>query len=191
MSWPRAFLAVPPGSLVVDPAVGRESLKASRADMSRWMGNVPTIYSMLGRGATDADFRRMATADSPADRELAETYRNLFSTSDSAQPLRAELGPDGALTVVAGQHRTRAAQEAGISLVPVHVAAHDEAALQAVRADLETQARAISPGLVDTQRVYDEHQRAVRESQATPVRSPAEPDRARDPTAPRERSERP
>jgi hypothetical protein len=159
--------------------------------MSRWMGNVPTIYSMLEQGSTDADFHRMATADSPADRELAETYRNLFSTSDSAQPLRAELGPDGALTVVAGQHRVQAAQEAGTPLIPVHVAARDEAALQAVRDDLATQARAISPGLVDIHRVYDEHQRAVRERQATPVRSTAEPNRARDPSAPRVRSERP
>ena len=183
MTWPRAFLAVPSRALAVDPAIARDSPKASRDDITRWMGRVPKIYQMLERGTSDAEFRRMATSPaSPEERELGETYRNLFSTSPTAQPLRAEVGPDGRLTVVAGQHRARAAREAGVPLLPVHVAAPDAETLRAARADLEAQARAIRPADVETHRVYDQHLRSMRGERDIPEHCRAEP--------PRDRSER-
>ncbi len=184
MSWSKAFLAVPSGALSVDQNVSSISPKASRADMSRWMQNVPKIYSMLEHGTTDADFHRMATSPtSPEDRELGETYRHLFSTSASAQPLRAEVYPDGRLTVVAGQHRVVEAQAANVPLIPMHVAAPDEATLIAVRSDLEARARAVHPAEVETHRLYDAHWRATRG--AVPVDQHVREDRP-----PPERAER-
>lgn len=163
VTWSKAFLAVPPSALSVDPTASSTSAKASREDMSRWMQNVPKIYSMLEHGTTDADFHRMVTSPiSPEERQVGETYRHLFSTSVSAQPLRAEVYPDGRLTVVAGQHRVLEAQAANVPLIPVHVAAPDETTLTAVRSDLEARARAEHPAEVETQRLYDEHWRATR-----------------------------
>jgi hypothetical protein len=180
LTWPRAFLAVPPGALLVESEIARESPKASREDIARWMGNVPKIYEMLEHGASDSDFHRMATAPaSPEERELGETYRHLFSTSPSAQPLRAEVGPDSRLTVVAGQHRARAAQDAGVQLVPVHVAAPNDEVLRLARADLEARARAIRPADVETHRIHDEHWRAERGERDPPTVTQVELARAR------------
>ncbi len=177
MAWPTAFLAVPPEDLSVDPDVAIESPKASNSDISRWMGNVPRIYEMLAQGATDVDFHRMATAPtSPAERELGETYRHLFSDSPSAQPLRAELDA-GHLTVRSGQHRVRAAQNAAVPLIPVHVAARDEATLVEVRQDLEARAQTEHPEWVAIHRRYDEHAR--QETSRVQLERPDQPHRER------------
>jgi hypothetical protein len=165
MSWPRAFLAVPSAALVVDADVARTSPKAGRGEIEQWMRDVPKIYARLQAGATDADFHRMSTSPaSPEERQLAETYRNLFSTSASAQPLRAELD-GGQLRVVAGQHRVRAAQETGVPLLPVHVAAPDEAQLAATRARMEEQVARVDPEVVRIHRAYDDHHRRQREAE--------------------------
>jgi hypothetical protein len=163
MTWPRAFLPVPTQSLFVDSDVAQASGKASQADMKRWMGYVPRIYEMLARGISDADFHRMVQAPrNTQERHLGETYRHLFSTSASAQPLRADLTPDGRLTVQAGQHRVRTAQAAGVPVVPVHVSAPDEAALKALRSKVEPEAQALQPSSSKLHRAYDEHFQAER-----------------------------
>jgi hypothetical protein len=172
MTWPRAFLPVPTASLTVDPQVAKRTDKATPDDLSRWMRDVPEIYERLEHGATDADFRRMM--DAPADaheRELADTYRHLFSTSPSAQPLRAEVDDGGRLQVVAGQHRVRAAQRDGVPLLPVHVAAPDEPTLDAVRQEVEDRTRSLDPAAVELHRRYDEHFRDERERPQTPTRA--------------------
>ena len=135
------------------------------------MVGVPRIYGLLANGTSDAQFRRMTAADAPAAaRELAATYRHLFSTSPSAQPLRADLGPDGQLTVVAGQHRVCAARAAGVALLPVHVRAVDDRTLRALRARLEPDARALQPAAVEVHRRYDDHWRQQRVSEQTRAR---------------------
>jgi hypothetical protein len=162
VSWPRAFLAVPSSALVVDGDVARGTPKATPAELERWMRDVPRIYARLEGGATDADFHRLSGAPAGSeDRQLAETYRQLFSTSASAQPLRAELD-GGALRVVAGQHRVRTAQESGVGVLPVHVSAPDEASLAAVRSRLEAQ---VDPQLAALHRAYDDHHRRQREQE--------------------------
>lgn len=134
MSWARAFLPVPTGALIVDPQVGSASGKASVGDMQSWMRRVPEIYLRIQHGETGTNFDRMASApQSTHERELGETYRHLFSESASAAPIRADLCSDGQLVVQAGQHRVRAAQQAGIPVLPVHVAAPDQVTLGRLR----------------------------------------------------------
>lgn len=170
MSWPRAFLAVPTEQLVVDTDVSSVSPKASTADICRWVRNVPRIYDMLGRGVSDTEFFRMTVAPvSQQERELGETYRELFSTSASAHPLRAELGSDGRLHVTSGNHRVTAAQSESVPLLPVHVAAPDESSLDALRVDLEPQAESRVPNSTKVHRAHDARWREVRGNRAVPV----------------------
>lgn len=162
MTWPRRFLAVPSSLLVVDPAVSMQSPKATPADIRRWMGNVPEIYSMLEQGYRDEDFHRMGESPlNPHERDLSESYRHLWSTSPSAEPIRAEFVDGAGLQVVKGQHRVRAAQAQNIPYMPVQVAAKDAPTLEAISVQLEHDVSRLDPHAVAIHRIYDQHQREV------------------------------
>jgi hypothetical protein len=125
------------------------------------MRRVPEIYRLRHQGVTDKDFARMATSpSSPQERELGSTYRHLFSTSPSAQPLRASFVEGRGLVVDAGQHRVLAAQMQGVSFLPVHVSAPDETQLNQLQNAFEQDVRLLAPelsNLVDVQRAHDEN----------------------------------
>jgi hypothetical protein len=157
----RGFLPVPTDWLELDSAtagsLGKESPEASRTHMSQ----VPRIYEMLVQGETDQDFHsRSMQPNDQQEAELLRTYRELFTSSPSAHPIRADFIDQHGLVVQAGQHRVQAAKELGIPFVPVQVAAPDEASLEKIRAACENRIVQLSPELaraVPIHRDYDQH----------------------------------
>jgi hypothetical protein len=170
VSWPRACLAVPTRLLQVDSQYVSATPKATPQQLQQWMGSVPQLYRLQADGLNDADFRRFVdTPRNEQERMLGETYRHLFSTSPSAQPLRADFVEGRGLVVESGQHRVLAAKEAGVPVVPVHVAAPDWPQLEKLRDTLGAEVRTLGSQyqrVPDLHRQHDEHRyREAREDQ--------------------------
>ncbi len=154
---PRVHSGAVTSWLEVDDSL-RPSSKATSEEMRQWMATVPDIYSRLAAGTTDAEFHEMY--EHPRDqheRIMGETYKNLFTPSQSAQPIKATWVDGRGLVVDAGQHRVLAAREAGVPLMPVHVAAPDDVTFYRIRAACEDETARTGPArIIDVQRKYDE-----------------------------------
>ena len=156
--WPRAFMAVPTEDLTLDPETSRHPGKYAKTLYESWMRNVPEIYRLRHEGLTDADFHRLANSPTnDRERNLGETYRNLFSTSPSAAPIRASFHEGSGLVVDAGQHRTAAAARLGLPYVPVHVSAPDEYQLDRLRTAFEGSVRQRTPDLPNVPNIHRDH----------------------------------
>lgn len=157
------------------------------------MSTVPELYRLQCQGVGDTEFRRMC--ESPKDEReeiLGQTYRHLFSTSPSAQPLRADFVDGEGLVVQAGQHRVLEAKRAGVPFLPVHVSAPEVQQLEKLRTAFETEVRGLGAehALVpDVQRRHEEHQQLDRQLSSDarpgvpdhhPGRERLEPERERD-----------
>lgn len=152
-------MVVPTAHLRVDPATAGNLGKYTPEQMRTWMSCVPQIYAMRTAGVSDRQFQRMAQdLSDERNRVLGETYRHLFSTSPSAQPLRASFHEAHGLMIDAGQHRVQAARDAGVTFLPVHVSAATAGQLMRLRDAFERDLRVLAPDLpdlVEVQRAHD------------------------------------
>lgn len=123
MTWPRRFIAVPTVVLRVDDTVAAESPKGyTQGDLQAIAATVPAIYDRIGDGSTGKDLLDMRKSSDPRERQLGETYAQLFRSTGSSNPLAASFNGTE-LLVDSGNHRIRAAQKLGVPVLPVWVSA--------------------------------------------------------------------
>ncbi len=132
MIWARRFLPVPTSALKVDPAISAQSPKGySDRDLKEIAATVPAVYDQIADGMTEKDLLVLRSSADPEERQVGETYAQLFCDLPSSNPLAA--GYDGTdLVVDKGNHRIRAAREIGVPVLPVWVSAPSEAQLDRV-----------------------------------------------------------
>ena len=119
--------------------------KATEAQLASYARNVTEIYRKLAAGLTPEELEGMRlTGASPQERELGETFHQLFSEGGRDGRIEAEY-VDGHLIVKRGRHRVLAAQEGGVPVLPVHVLAHDETTMSVLSARIEREVAESSP----------------------------------------------
>lgn len=176
--WVRKQVDVPVWRLQNDPALGPSPKGYGRDEMREWMRCVPELYRLRAQGYGPNEFARMRTQPRNArERLLGETHASVFEAS-SVAPLRADLTGD-ALRVQAGRHRVQAARDAGVPVLPVSVAAPDEARLCQLERECER----------DRARLFDHAPHRGNEPSTSGHRRRTAPDRLpqRHQRAPRER----
>jgi hypothetical protein len=115
--------------LPVETAANGPSEKGyGQRDLDDIMSRVPDVYGCLAAGATPAQLLAARSQPDPRQRQLGETYANLFGRYPGAQTLAAEWD-GGALQVTKGRHRIEAARRLGIPVVPIVVSGRTEADL--------------------------------------------------------------
>jgi hypothetical protein len=144
MAWVDRFLPVLSTTLELDEPV-MSTDKATEAQLASYARNVTEIYRKLAAGLTPEELEGMRlTGASPQERELGETFHQLFSEGGRDGRIEAEY-VDGHLIVQRGRHRVLAAQEGGVPVLPVHVLAHDETTMSALSARIEREVAESSP----------------------------------------------
>ena len=161
MAYTRGFVNVPVEWLELDPATSSGPGHYSPEQYRLFMEHVPEIHRRLLAGQTDQEFHHMMEVPAnQEEREIGETYRNLFTDSASAEPLRATFVDGQGLVVDKGQHRVIASRELQLPSVPVQVQTSDPGTFYRIRAAAEEQLARTSPDqahLVDIYREYDKH----------------------------------
>ncbi|MGY4856851.1 hypothetical protein [Cryobacterium sp. AP23] len=153
---------MPLSALVHDDTLG-ESPKATSAELQSYVRHVADVYARLQQGFTESDFRAMAASPlTPDEKQIAETYRHLFSTSRTAQRIEAEFIDERGLVLTQGRHRALAAQKIGVPFLPVHVRAVDNETLARLSEQLEHEVAITHPGLVVTHRALEQTHREAR-----------------------------
>jgi hypothetical protein len=93
-------------------------------------------YRRLSQGATHTQMLGLASSQDPADQQASATYGHLFNARAGSEIISAEFeGTD--LVVQRGNHRVRAAQQAGVDYLPVEVRATSEGVLDRLDAQLQ------------------------------------------------------
>ncbi|HVY09530.1 MAG TPA: hypothetical protein VHB18_05235 [Mycobacteriales bacterium] len=133
--WPRRLMPVPVSRLQVDSSVAATSPKGySDAELRQAMRDVPEIYAMLDRGVPPREILDLRGHSDPHLRSVGTTYGHLFGATPSSQVLAADV-VNGQLEVTKGNHRIRAARQAGVEVLPVEVAAQTAEELDAVASE--------------------------------------------------------
>jgi FAD/FMN-containing dehydrogenase len=183
--WSRAFVPVPTSYLTVESLSGG---KRTPEEYRQYMATVPELYRLQLAGVAEQQFRQFAEAPrNTAEQRLGSAYRDLFSSSPSAQPMRAEFIDQRGLVVQAGQHRVEAAKQLGLPYVPVHVAAPTSDDVRKLQDACEQEVARLTPemaGVVQLHRAQDMRAYPDRERVFQPerhiARERAEPERDRD-----------
>jgi len=119
------MITVPTSLLRVDPSIAQQSPKGySSDDLRRIASTVPLVYEKMGEGWQEADFQRARQSSDPQEKMLGQTYQTLWREPTVSQSLHAHPNQES-LEVDAGNHRIRAAQDAGTAAMPVHVTAEN------------------------------------------------------------------
>jgi hypothetical protein len=170
MAWVSRFLAVSATTLELHKPV-TPTVKATRAQLASYARNVTEIYRRLAAGVTPAQLEDMrVTGTSPYERELGESFHQLFSAGGRDGRIEAEF-VDGHLIVQRGRHRVLAAQADGVPILPVHVRAQDAATMRALSARIE---REVAEFNTETLR---QHRALVREQEDSSEADSVGPDR--------------
>ena len=144
MAWIDRFLPVRALTLELDEPVAPTD-KATRAQLESYARNVTEIYRRLAAGLTPKELETIRlTGASPEERELGETFHQLFSEDGRDGRIEAEF-VNGHLIVQRGRHRVLAAQNGGVPILPVHVRAQDETTMRALSARIEREVAKSNP----------------------------------------------
>jgi hypothetical protein len=163
------LMTVPASMLRVDPSISQQSPKSySQQDLTRIASNVPDVYRKMGEGWQESDFERARQSADPQQRQIGETYHTLWQDPSVSQSLHAHPN-GGQLEVDAGNHRIRAAQDAGVPAVPVRVSAPDAQQLDQTEAACEQRLQAEGASQYSQiQRQYDASREMSGHLQADP-----------------------
>ncbi|NNN15364.1 MAG: hypothetical protein HKL82_05825 [Acidimicrobiaceae bacterium] len=86
---------------------------------------IPVVYERLKNGWSEENLLAARGSKNPNERMIGETYGKMFNLSGSGSPLKVALD-GGRLVMEDGSHRVRAAQKAGVVVLPVVVKARTE-----------------------------------------------------------------
>jgi hypothetical protein len=144
VAWVDRFLPVRTTTLEVNGPVAQTE-KATDQQLVSYVRNVSEVYRRLAAGVTPEQFEVMRrTAASPAERELGETFHQLFSDRGRDGRIEAEF-VDGRLVVQRGRHRVLAAQQSGVPVLPVHVRAQDTTTMVELSTRIERELAVSNP----------------------------------------------
>jgi ParB-like nuclease domain len=124
--WRSRDIPVAAGLLQTNLAELGDSPRGYSRQQLRDMANaIEDVNARVERGASAEELMRLRTSPRDDERRAGEAFVAVFRGRESAHPLRAHF-VDGQLLVDAGNHRIRAAQEAGDRPLPVTVRARTD-----------------------------------------------------------------
>lgn len=126
-------MPVPTALLVVDADIAEQSPKGYDRQQLRDIAlAADDVYRRLAAATPHAELLALSTSADPHERLTGETYGHLFGTRAHAQGISADYD-GGILHVASGNHRVRAAAEAGVAYLPVDVHARSAEELDGLR----------------------------------------------------------